>query len=86
MSEDIVHKEQVDVILLEIEFQVKKYDYAGFYYDSVMDDHLDDSAYYRLQRRKPGTHRIYFAQQVINLQDSLIALAKMDEAQRTAVV
>jgi tetratricopeptide (TPR) repeat protein len=70
----------------DISFQVKKYDDAGLYYDSVVDDHMDDSAFYRLQKRRPGTHIIYFASQVIKLQDSLLMLSAKDEAERTAIV
>lgn len=70
----------------DISYDVKKYDDAGLFYDSVVDTHLDDPTYYRLQKRKPGTHRVYFASQIIKLQDSLLMLAAKDEADRIAFV
>jgi tetratricopeptide (TPR) repeat protein len=67
-------------------FVVKNYANSGLAYDSVAENSLDDSAFARLNVRRPGTHNVYQAWQIISVQDSLLTLSALGEAERTALV
>lgn len=74
------------MLLGDIEYAQKNYASASVYYDSVEAESLSKEAAGKLETRKPGTRQIYEAVQVINLQDSLLHLASLDENERAAMV
>jgi hypothetical protein len=67
-------------------FQQKQYGKAGPPYDSLQTSHLKEVDVEKVNARKPGCIDIYNAERIISLQDSLIALADMPEAERSAYV
>jgi tetratricopeptide (TPR) repeat protein len=83
---DAAQRNRSFMLLGDVDFQRKAYGNASLGYDSVMPAGLADEAALRLTQRKPGTHQIYVAEQLIFLQDSLLQLAALDEHLREAAV
>jgi outer membrane protein assembly factor BamD (BamD/ComL family) len=79
---NLPQKSKSFMLLANIEFAQKKYAPSAPLYDSVDASVLPDESVVLLDQRKPGTHHIYEAHQVIYLQDSLLALAHLEEAKR----
>lgn len=72
--------------LAEVRFAQKKYGAAGPPYDSLQTTQIKPRFAALVEERKPGCLIIYKAETAIALQDSLLALANMDEAERMAFV
>lgn len=72
--------------LAEVRYAQKKYGQAASPYDSLQLNALKPQFAALVDARKPGCKDIFKAETAISLQDSLLALANMDEAERTAFV
>ncbi len=64
----------------------KAYGKAGVPYDSSQVSFLKFPDSLRVVQRRPGCLQVYSAEKIVALQDSLIMLAEMDEAERTGAV
>lgn len=81
-----IQRSRTFMLMGDIEFAQKKYAKASVYYDSVNAENLPEETAIVLNKRKPGCNQVHHAVQVITIQDSLLAIAKMDENTRVALV
>ena len=72
--------------LADMQFVQKKYSKASLPYDSTETTLLNDDDAKRVLDRRPGTNKIFAADEIITLQDSLLKIANLPEPQRTDFV
>ncbi len=74
------------LLLGDVRYTQKKYGKAGPPYDSLQLESLKPDEKTKVEARKPGCLEIFDAESIINVQDSLVKLADMPEAERIALV
>ena len=79
-------KSRTAYLLGETRVAMKKFGYASPAYDSVNESSLKEAQRKNLAIKKPATKQIYEADKTINLYDSLLTIAAMEEPGRSDLV
>ncbi len=81
-----IQKNKSFLLLGDVRYAQKKYGKAGPPYDSIQTENLKPDEKVLVETRKPACLEIFDAESIVSVQDSLLVLADMPEAERIALV